>query len=57
MMEQTPRKDGYDLTPEQTKRRRARNIAIALGIGAFIVLFYILTIVRLGGAVAHPPAG
>ena len=58
-MTQAPRNDvakrGPQLTPEQEKRRRARNIAIALAIGGFIVLFYVVTIVKLGGA-AHPPA-
>lgn len=44
------------LTPEQEKRRRARNIAIALAIGGFILLFYVVTIVKLGGAVTRPPA-
>jgi hypothetical protein len=43
------------LTPEQEKSRRARNIAIALAIAAFMLLFYVLTIVKLGGAVARPP--
>lgn len=56
MTDQTPRKEGYELTPAQEKRRRARNIAIALSIGAVIVLFYVITLVRLGGAVSHPPA-
>lgn len=44
------------LTEEQEKSRRARNIAIALALGAFIVLFYVVTIVKLGGAAPHPPA-
>ncbi len=47
---------GVTLTPEQEKSRKARNIAIALAITGFIALFYVITIVRLGGAVAHPPA-
>ncbi len=38
------------LTPEQERRRRARNIAVALAIGGFVLLFYIVTIVKLGGA-------
>jgi t-SNARE complex subunit (syntaxin) len=35
------------------KARRARNIAIALGLVAFVVLVYIVTIVRLGSNVAN----
>jgi hypothetical protein len=37
------------------KARRARNIAIALGLVAFVVLVYVVTIVRLGGSVAERP--
>ncbi len=40
--------DGIVLTEEQKRRRRARNIAIALVLGALVVLFYVLTIVKVG---------
>jgi hypothetical protein len=43
------------LTPEQEKSRRARNIAIAVALAAFMLLFYVVTIVKLGGAVVRPP--
>ena len=39
------------LTPEQQKARRARNIALALCIGGLCILFFAVTIFRLGGAV------
>ncbi len=43
------------LTPEEAKSRRSRNIAIAVGIGFMIVLFYVVTIVKLGvGVVVRP---
>ena len=42
---------GVVLTDEQKRRRRARSIAIALSLGALVVLFYALTNVRLGPAV------
>ncbi len=45
--------DGVVLTPEQKRSRRARNIAIGLGVALLVVLFYAITIVRLGGAVAN----
>ena len=45
--------DGIVLTPEQQRGRRARNIAIGLGVAVLVVLFYAITIVRLGGAVAN----
>ncbi len=37
------------LTPEQAKARRSRNIAIALTLAGLVVLFFAMTIVRLGG--------
>lgn len=43
------------LTPEEAKSRRSRNVAIALGIGFLIVLFYVVTIAKLGvGIVVRP---
>ena len=46
---------GVVLTPEQEKSRRARNVAIGLAVAGFIALFYVVTIVKLGGAAAQPP--
>ena len=43
------------LTEEQKKRRRSRSIAIAWILGALVVLFFVVTIVRLGGNVANRP--
>ena len=37
---------------DATARQRGRNIAIALALGAFAVLFYAATIVRMGGDIA-----
>jgi hypothetical protein len=39
-----------ELTPEE-KARRGRNIAMALGLAAFVIIVFITTIVRLGGNV------
>ena len=44
---------GVVLTPEQQRRRRARNLAIAAALVGMVVLFYILTLARLGGNVAE----
>jgi hypothetical protein len=41
--------NGIVLTEEQKRRRRARSIAIALVLGALVLLFYVVTIVKLGG--------
>lgn len=45
--------DGVVLTPEQARARRARNIAIGVTVALLVVLFYAVTVVRLGGAVAN----
>ncbi len=40
------------MTPEEEKefvrRRRGRNIALGLVLGGFVILFYLITIVRMG---------
>ena len=46
--------DGIVLTEEQKRRRRARSIAIALSLGALVVLFYLVTLVK-GPAVLIRP--
>ena len=45
--------NGVVLTPEQERSRRARNIAIGVTVALLAVLFYAITVVRLGGAVAR----
>jgi hypothetical protein len=39
--------------PEDMARRRKRSIAVALILGALVALFFITTLVHLGGAVAQ----
>jgi hypothetical protein len=48
----TVSEDGIRLTEEQRRRRRSRSIAIALVLAALVVIFYVVTIVKLGGNVA-----
>ena len=48
-------KDGVKLTPEQAKARRARNIALGLCLAGLCILFFGITVVRLGGAVLQRP--
>jgi len=43
------------LTEQQLRARRARSIAIALALGAFVVLVFVVTLVRLGSRVLTPP--
>jgi len=47
--------DGIRLTKEQQRRRRARSVAIALALAALVVLFYVVTIVKLGPGVLDRP--
>ncbi|MBV9065989.1 MAG: hypothetical protein JO004_09525 [Methylobacteriaceae bacterium] len=43
------------LTASQQKSRRARNIAIGLALGLFALLFYVVTLVKLGPGVLNRP--
>jgi len=47
--------DGIRLTEEQKRRRRARSVAIAVALGLLVVLFYVVTIVKLGPGVLQRP--
>ena len=40
---------------ERERRRKMRSIAIALALGALVILFYVATLVRLGGNVMNRP--
>ncbi len=44
-----------ELSPEDQKRRRKRSLAIALVLGALVVLFYAVTIAKLGPQVLQRP--
>jgi hypothetical protein len=39
---------------ERQRRQRMRSLAIAWALAGLVVLFFIVTIVRLGANVAHP---
>jgi hypothetical protein len=43
------------LSPEEQARRRRRSLAIALTLGALVVLFYVVTIAKLGPQVLNRP--
>ena len=53
-MDEKPNEPGIILTEEQLRRRRARSIAIALALGAFVVLIWAVTLVK-GPAVLIRP--
>jgi hypothetical protein len=41
------------LTPEEIKARKRRNVWIALAITAFIVLVFLITMVRVGDGIVE----
>ncbi len=48
--------NGVQLTEEQKKKRRSRSIAIGVVLAALVLLFYVITIVKLGpGIVSGRP--
>jgi hypothetical protein len=48
-------REGIVLTAEQKRRRRARSIALALVLAAVAILFYVVTVVKLGPQVMNRP--
>ena len=46
-MIQRDRSNPFGETPEVAKARRARNVAIALGLLAFVVLVFVITLAKL----------
>ncbi len=47
--------EGIVLSPEQQRRRRVRSLAIGWGLGALVVLFFLVTLVRLSANVGSRP--
>lgn len=45
----------HDTELERRRRQRYRSIAIAVALGLLVLLFYLATIVRLGGNVFNRP--
>ena len=43
------------LTPEEQKRRRKRSLALALTLAALVLLFYVVSIAKLGPGVIQRP--
>lgn len=43
------------LTDEQKKRQRNRSVAIAFALAALVVIFYAITIVKMGPGVINRP--
>ena len=45
----------YTLSPSQVRSRRLRNVALALGIAVLVVLFYVMTIAKMGAGFIERP--
>ena len=43
------------LTPEEQKKRKQRNLALAGILIAFVAIVYVVTIVKIGGNIANRP--
>jgi hypothetical protein len=46
--------EGVVLTEQQKRAQRSRSIAIALALGALVILFYIVTLVKGPGVLVRP---
>jgi hypothetical protein len=53
-MDDQHEEDGIVLTERQKRARRARSVAIALALGALVLLFYVVTLVKGPGVLIHP---
>lgn len=54
-MAQEPPRAPQQPTPDALRRRRARSIALALALGALALLFYVVTIFKMGPQVLNRP--
>ena len=54
-MERPPTSPALRLSPAELRRRRSRSIAIALSLGFLVLLFYVVTIAKLGPQVLNRP--
>jgi hypothetical protein len=55
-MDEMPKAEpGIRLTEQQLRARRSRSIAIALALGAFVVVIFVVTLVKLGSNVLTRP--
>jgi hypothetical protein len=55
MNEASKPQGGIRLTEQQLRARRSRSIAIALALGAFVVVIFLVTLVKLGSNVLTRP--
>lgn len=53
MQKETPETSGITLTEAQARSRRRRSIALGVVIGGLVVLFYLITVFRMGPAILN----
>ena len=51
----SPVQNGLVLSPEQLRARRRRNVAIGITVGLLGILFYVVTIAKLGSGIFNRP--
>jgi hypothetical protein len=54
VMNENKPETGIRLTEQQLRARRARSVAIAVSLGALVILFYIVTLVKGPGVLNRP---
>lgn len=47
--------DGVELTEQQKKARRSRSVALAVVLAVLAVLFYVVTIIKVGPGIFNRP--
>ncbi len=55
MVEEHDDRDAQGLTEADRKRRRSRSIALAVVLGLLVILFYVVTIAKMGPGVLQRP--
>lgn len=55
MSEENIKEDGIRLTEEQKRRQRGRSVAIGLALAGLVVLFFVITLVKMGPGVFNRP--
>lgn len=51
----SPARETVELTDAQKRARRKRSVALAICLGLFVVVFYAVTIVKLGPEIMSRP--
>ncbi len=46
---------GVVLTEEEIRKRRSRSLALAWALGALAILFFVVTIAKIGGNIVNRP--